>query len=127
MLNILLIDPDEYFHAKFKEKFFDLGNLRICDKVQDLHEVFRDFQPNIIVTELLLTDGTAFELLEELQPQLQNQQFSVIIFTSISNLEDVLAAMESGVSHYLVKGQDTLEDLKHLILTNFSHVQESRT
>ena len=122
-MNILLVDPDEYFHAKFKEKFLDLGNIRMYDKVEGLREVINDFQPNIIITELLISGGTVFELLEEFKPELENQHFSLIVYTKISNLEDLVATMEAGVSRYLVKGQDTLNDLKSVILNDFNYAR----
>lgn len=126
-MNILLMDGDEYFHSKFRKEFSDLGNLRIHRQASGASEAVREFKPDVIVSELLVGDTTVFELLEKLRPFLEANQCLVIIFTTVGNLEDVLAAMEMGANHYLIKGQDSFDDIRNLILTKVNYVQEPRT
>ena len=77
-------------------------------------ELAREHLPDIAVLELLLPDVPGFEILERLRKASPNML--MIVFSRAGHLEDVKAALGFGVSGYFVKGQDTINDVKKLLL-----------
>lgn len=117
-MNILFLDPDEYYQAQYQNKFSDLGEIRIQGEGAGLMQILASFTPEVVVCELLLSDTTIYALLEKLREVLMTRSnVKIIIFSRIGKIEDIEAAMEYGITNFLVKGQDTLSDLKNLLLT----------
>lgn len=116
-MRILAIDSDEYYHYSFQETLGPDHQLCFTATGRDAHLALQEFQPDVIITELLLPDQTGYDLLQDLLNRPGTKNFLTVIFTQIDNLEDTSAALELGVNYYLVKGRDTITDLKNLLLT----------
>lgn len=117
-MNILFIDSDEYYQSIYKARFADLGEVRVHSRGEGVLEIIKQFEPHIIVSEVLLPDCTIYELLEEIKDVLaERNDTKVVIFSKIAKMEDIAAAMKYGVNGFFVKGQDSLNDLKNLMLT----------
>lgn len=73
------------------------------------------FKPDLITLDLLMPklDGLAF--LKLLRADAETAEIPVIMLTNISTNESVLEAMTSGVTHYLIKADYGLEDLRKKI------------
>lgn len=109
-MKILIVEPDEYYHSLFQNGLADVAELIITKRAGEALDLFHQGPPDTVVTELLLEDGHAYELIPKLRP------LPVIIYTKIGYLEDVQAGLNLGVSGYFLKGQDTVNDIKKLIL-----------
>lgn len=116
-MKILLIEPDEYYHAHFNETIGPLGELAIRSTGGEGKAAFDTASPDVVIMELLLPDISGFELLQELQEIRDQQLLQIIIFSKLKNLDDVQASLNFGISGYFVKGQDTISDIKKLVLT----------
>lgn len=121
-MRILAIDSDEYYHYSFQEALGPDHQLCFAATGREANLALREFQPEVIITELLLSRETGYDFLRDLFKTPGTKKFLTIIFTRIDNLEDVSAALELGVNHYLVKGRDTITDLKNLLLTAQNNV-----
>lgn len=120
-MRLLIVDPDEYYQYYLQEALTPPHELWLTENGQDLKQILKEFRPEAVITELLLKDRTGYDLLADLRGEEQkvlrpDKRFLIIVFTSIDKLEDVSAALELGVNHYLVKGRDTIRDLKNLLL-----------
>ena len=91
-MRILIIEPDEYYHLQFTQTLAELG-------------------------ELLLPDGSGYEFLEEARQISGNKQLPIIIFSKVAHLEDIQESLNYGITGYFVKGQDSVNDVKKLLLT----------
>lgn len=114
-MRILLIEPDEYYHAQFANHLADIAELAVASNLSDARELIAEMTPDVIVLELLLQDEPAYKLLEEMSQD--RHSAPRIIFSKIYNPEDIRAAMNLGASGYFVKGRDTIHDIKKLLLT----------
>lgn len=114
-MKILLADPDEYYHSRFAEILGDFGEIFSSHSVEDAARLLRANRPDVLITELLLSDAPGYRLLEEVAA-LGHPPIPVIIFSQIAEKEDIEASLNLGVTAYFVKGQDTLNDVRKLLL-----------
>lgn len=115
-MRILVLEPDEYYHQHFAEKFQDIGEIIIKTDGSEITKALHELKPDVLVMELLLPSISGFEVLESVRQVLPNYRLPIVVYSQIENLEDVQAALSFGISGYLVKGKDTLRDLKNLLL-----------
>ena len=116
-MRILAIDADEYYHRSLKEALEPHHQLRLAATVRAAKLALQEFEPEAVITELLLPDQTGYDFLESLFNRSGANNLLTIVFTRIDNLEDIAAVLALGVNHYLVKGRDRVADLNNLLLT----------
>lgn len=116
-MKILLLEPDEYYHTKFSEALGSLGELRISTQAAEAKNLVEREAPDALIMDLLLPDYPGYQFLAELEEQRQQHRLPVIIFSRVDHLEDVTASLNQGIAGYFVKGQDTIQDIKKLLLT----------
>jgi two-component system, LytTR family, response regulator len=86
------IDPTITIFAAFTES-------------KDVLLYVKDLKPDVIFTNIEMSDGTIFELLEAMQPY----TFDVIFVTAYQNFDYIQKAMRMGVFDYIVKPVDPSE------------------
>lgn len=110
-MKILIIEPDEYYHTQFREIVGPFADMVFTRGAEEGLNAAAAGDFDFLITELLLADGHAYDLLPKLQ------RIPIIVYTRISHLEDVEACMDHGVTGYFLKGQDSINDIKRLLLT----------
>lgn len=116
-MRILLLEPDEYYHAKFSETLGPLGELTIATKTADVKKLLRESEADALIMELLLPDSAGYEFLQEIDDLRVARKLPVIIFSRVDHLEDMSQSLNQGVAGYFVKGRDMISDIKKLLLT----------
>jgi signal transduction histidine kinase/ActR/RegA family two-component response regulator len=112
-LKILLIEDDKIDQKSFEwlvreEKLpYDY---KIVDSISKARNLLSSERFDAIISDLLLTDGTCFEILESFKDT------PIIIVTGAGNEETAVKAIKAGAYDYLVKGIDR-HHLKMLPLT----------
>lgn len=84
---------------------FEVQVVGECESVEDALVVTRSCRPDLIFLDINLTDGTAFDFLE----QTEDLSFKVIFITAYE--EYALKALKAGAADYLLKPVD-IEELK---------------
>lgn len=115
-MKILLVDPDEYYHHQFRQKFSPEFTLLVAKTSEEAALVAADHSPDMVVSELLLPDGPSFETLKLLRRSSETS-VPVVVYSQIANLEDIEHTLGLGVSGYFVKGQDSIHDVYQLLLS----------
>lgn len=116
-MKILLIEPDEYYHRQFSEHLgghFDVITARDANAAESL---LVSAEPDLVVSELLLSDGPSFALLEKMRSARKSSAMPIVIFSQIATLPDMEQVLGLGVSGYFVKGKDSISDVKKLLLS----------
>ena len=113
-MKILLIEPDEYYHHQFQEKFSPIGEILKARDLEAALELMETAKPDIIVTELLLGQHTGYHVIAELS---RFEPRPIIVHTQVDHFGDVQATLARGVSSYLIKGKNSLNELKTLIMS----------
>lgn len=109
-MKILLLDPDEYYHQEFRREFSDIAEVVVAREAAAARGLMSG--ADLCVMELLLADAPGYELLKDLRGTMP-----VVVFSRIDHPEDIQEALGYGVTGYFVKGQDTISDVKKLLLT----------
>ena len=115
-MKILLVEPDEYYHSQFMTHISDLGELVIASDFKTARELIPKINPDILITELWLSDEPGYKLLEEINGSTRPAML-IVIFSRIDHPEDTEAALNFGANGYFVKGKDTINDIRSLLLT----------
>lgn len=116
-MKILLLEPDPYYHQQFFDhlgRHFEIIPARDAPEAEAL---LAGMRPDIVVAELLLAGGASFAFLENLRASDNNSSVPVVVFSQIDALPDIEHTLSLGVSGYFVKGKDSINDVKKLLLS----------
>jgi len=116
-MRILLVEPDEYYHSQLALGLGDLGELIFASHLEQGREEIKKAAPDVIITELLLENSSGYQFLEELHKSLfPHKPAAVIIFSTVNHIEDIKHCLNYGITGYFVKGQNTINDIRRLVL-----------
>jgi DNA-binding NtrC family response regulator len=77
--------------------------------LREAHERIAAAEPDLVITDLKLPDGTGLDVIARLHPE--RPELPVIMITSYSSLESAIAALRAGAVDYLIKPFDNDEFL----------------
>ena len=111
---ILIIDDDhsitQTFVFQMKGEGFDVESAE--DGASGWQKI-NEFQPDVIVLELILMKKDGFEILRDLQKNSQEgKKHPVVVFSRLGDERDMKEAKKLGAVEYFIKNDTTL---KHLI------------
>ena len=116
-MKILLLESDEYYHQQFADRLGSRFEIIPARDVPAAEALLEDMRPDFVVAELLLADGASFAFLENLRRSENSSSMPIIVFSRIYALEDIEHTLSLGISGYFVKGKDTINDIKKLLLS----------
>jgi len=102
-LKVLLVEDDTVDQMAFKRLIAERElpyELRIAGSVAEVMELFDSGEPDIIITDYMLEDGTAFDLLSLIGAT------PFIVITGRGDEGVAIRAMKAGADDYLVKDQE---------------------
>jgi len=109
MKDILIIEDEEIFAESLQEMIFeiapDFNLLGICKSVSEAKKSIIKYKPKLIFLDIILDDGTAFDLLNSFE----NIDFDIIFVTS--HPKYAVQAFDFAALHYLLKPVE-YDDLK---------------
>lgn len=116
----VLVSPDEHYTAgKIKILIVEdspninlLYNRGLPDSIfekrfaangYDALVSYNEWQPDIIILDIMLPVMTGFSVLKEIRGKLNDKSTTIIISTSLSQKDDVTLMMKQGIQGYIVK------------------------
>jgi two-component system response regulator EvgA len=81
--NVLVVENSEEFSSWIESEFENISNLRIAAKVNSVQDGYRFLKrqtPNIVVLDLVLSDGSGIKLLKKIREM--ELPIKVIVFTN---------------------------------------------
>ena len=126
-INIIVIDPSPIIQIGFKTLFKNSSKFELIEcfnTIYDFKEFIKSNNVDIIITELKLSDGDAYDILKSIR--LIKKEIPVLIFTSKPQKLHAIGILKSGAVGYLSKNskkrqiKDTLEKIA---LQNFSFIE----
>lgn len=104
---VLIIDDDpfisEMYVLKFKDEHFDV---LVAQSGKDGLKKISEYDPDVILLDVVMPDMDGFQLLEELKKQ-GGRPRKIIMLTNLGQKEDVERGMALGVRDYMVKAHFT--------------------
>lgn len=76
-----------------------------------------EWQPNLILLDLLLPQIEGFEVLRRLKTDMATQKIPVVVLSNLSSPEDVRRAAELGAKHFFVKAVSMPTDIVAIVRT----------
>ena len=126
-INILVIDPSPIIQIGFKTLFkssskFEL--IQCIDSIYDFNELIKLNNIDIIITELKLVDGDAYDILKSIR--LMSKEIPVLVFTNKSQKLHAIDILKNGAIGYLSKNskkRKIKETLEKIALQNFNFIE----
>ena len=126
-INILVIDPSPIIQIGFKTLFkgsskFEL--IECIDSIYGFNEFIKSSNTDIIITELKLVDGDAYDILKSIR--LMSKEIPVLVFTNKSQKLHAIDILKNGAIGYLSKNskkRKIKETLEKIALQNFNFIE----
>lgn len=107
MPKVLIIDDDPFiadmYVIKFKDEHFDV---QTAHNGKDGLKKIVEFDPDIILIDVVMPDMDGFHVLEELKKQ-GGKPHKIIMLTNLGQKEDVERGIGLGATDYMVKAHFT--------------------
>lgn len=101
---ILLVDDDEYVR-RIVAHTLRQANLEVhaVSSIESARQMLKVSEPNLVLLDYLLPDGTGVELLREMTHSPALHKVPVVMLTGKSDRQVILDCMSNGASDFLVK------------------------
>lgn len=111
-MRILVVEPDEYYHSLLAQTL-DFSDLHLACDARAARAFLEESTPDAVIVELLLPDEPGYVVLQELR---HHPLVPVIVFSQVSHVGDIEASMALGANAYFVKGVDSVNEVRKLLL-----------
>ena len=110
---ILIVEDDEFLRSLLAEKLrgsqYEVAEAETGERAM---EIISDFDPDLILLDLLLPGIHGFEVLEWVKGQPEPLSATpVIILSNLGNRDDINKGFELGAKDYLVKAKFTINEI----------------
>ena len=75
----------------------------------------KNSSPDLILLDIILPKKSGFDVLRDLKSDEKTKSVPVIILTNLSQMDDVSKMMDMGITTYLVKSDQSLQDILRVI------------
>jgi two-component system alkaline phosphatase synthesis response regulator PhoP len=105
---ILLVEDDPFILRMYETKFqWEKLEVKVADNGLDGLKYLEDFDPDIVLLDLLMPELDGFEVLRKIRADSKHNKLPVIVLSNINQDEDIRQAMELGATDYFVKSELT--------------------
>lgn len=121
---VLIIDSNTSILSRLKENFErDNFQAEIARGIQEAQHALKQDLPNVIITEILLDDGDALQLIKEIKDNPSYSHIPIIALTSANDHLIEIKCLRHGVDDFFVKRNVTRQELVlkiEILLERFS-------
>jgi CheY-like chemotaxis protein len=111
MKKVLVVEDDVYLCGAYKLKLSKLGfEVKTAGDGEEALAILRDFQPDLILLDLIMPRKDGFETLETLKKNPVWKDIPVLVATNLSQKEDIDKAISLGASDCVVKTDTSMDD-----------------
>jgi PleD family two-component response regulator len=75
---VLLVDDDPKFIASLRDALHDIVELHVVSKAAEAVTVSERWQPDLVILDVLLTQGDAFQLLDQIRAVRDDEPYGVV-------------------------------------------------
>ena len=101
----VLVAEDDKVTQKLYNRFLaeEIFDLRLAKTGGEALEIYRTWQPEVIIMDLMLPEISGYSVLKEIREDLQDKTTPVIISSSLSKKDDILSCAKLGIQGYFTK------------------------
>lgn len=106
MYDILLVEDNEVIQQLNKEFLEEEGgyNIRLAMNLAEAHRRIELSEPDLIVLDIMLPDGSGLDFLRELKTW--NPDVPVLLLTALAEIDDEIKGLKEGGDDYIAKPYD---------------------
>lgn len=112
MAKVLLVEDDIFLSSllgnRLRKEGMDVLNVKSGNEVL---KALKEFQPDLILLDLILPGKSGFEVMEEIKGDPQAPKVPIIILSNLGQDSDIAKGKELGAVEYVVKARITIDDL----------------
>lgn len=75
---VLLVDDDPAFITELRDALHGIVELHVVGRAADAVSVSRTWQPDLVILDVLLTQGDAFQLLDQIRAVRDDEPYGVV-------------------------------------------------
>lgn len=118
---ILIVDDDELVCKTMQRVLIKFGyDTNFCLSGENALEMVKEFEPDLILLDIYISNINGLEILKELQHHFAN--IPVIMITGYSDVNIAVKAMKLGAYDFLLKPVD-IDQLKLIVQKTFSNIE----
>ena len=101
----VLVAEDDKATQKLYDRFLaeEIFDLRLAKSGGEALEIYRTWQPELIILDLMLPEISGYSVLKEIREDLQNKSIPIIISSSLSRRDDIVSCAKFGIQGYFTK------------------------
>jgi DNA-binding response OmpR family regulator len=101
----VLVAEDDKATQKLYDRFLteEIFDLRLAKTGGEALEIYRTWQPELIILDLMLPEISGYSVLKEIREDLENKTIPIIISSSLSKRDDILSCAKFGIQGYFTK------------------------
>jgi two-component system response regulator PilR (NtrC family) len=112
-MDLLIVDDESSLRDFLAIVFEEEGwGVRAAASLSEARESFQKEEPDVVLCDLMMSDGTGIDFLREVKAQ--NQSIAVIMITAHTSTKSAVEALKAGAHDYIAKPFD-IEELKILV------------
>lgn len=120
---VLVIEDDPFYFNIYKMKLAKEGiRAEVALNADAGLAVARKEKPALILTDLVMPGKDGFEVLKELKADPTLRDVPVIVFSNLSQEEDMRRAKELGALEYVVKANISIQEMIEKVKSNLATV-----
>jgi DNA-binding response OmpR family regulator len=124
MKHVLLIEDDPFiidiYNTKLKKEGF---SVEVAVNGKEALKKIKEKKPDLILLDIVLSQATGFEFLEEVKGMSKLEKTPVIILSNLSQKRDVEKGLQMGAVKYLIKAHYTpsevVKEVKEVLKLNY--------
>ena len=111
-MKVLLVEDDKFLSSILKTKLEQAGlEVTLALDGEQAIEALKNYQPNLILLDLILPKKSGFEVLESISQDPQIEQIPVIILSNLGQEKDIERTKQLGAIEYYIKAKTSIDFL----------------
>jgi len=104
-LKILVVEDEEATRKLISVGLKDEQQfeLRLVPNGEDALVDYKQFQPDIILLDIMMPHMNGYKVLQEIRTVLKDTQTTVIMISSVSEKREIMACLKLGIQGYILK------------------------
>jgi DNA-binding response OmpR family regulator len=109
---ILVAEDDKFLANAYRVKLTKAGyEVKLASDGVEVFKVLEDFQPELIILDLVMPIKDGFSTLEELKQHQSYKEIPVLIASNLGQQEDIDRGINLGAKDYIIKSDLSLDEL----------------
>jgi DNA-binding response OmpR family regulator len=109
---IFIVEDDKFLRDLLLRKLEDKGHkVEVAISGVKAFDKIKEAQPDIVLLDLVLPEGSGYDVLKQLKDDAEVKDIPVIILSNLGQKEEVEKGLELGAEDYMIKAHFTPDEI----------------